>query len=226
MRLRTLAFVSIVSIAIALLTALPSMAATIVPPNTATHVAVPDNYTGWTYVTTTGDAPQATVWKWTGDAASPWASDKLDAGASVYIYPWGSGWLWGWRSNVWYAMKNPQVSQWKCDTVNGDPSLFAKTYRANITLKKYNSSVSADNGVFSVYDDLDLSCANGFKDASGGTKVYALVKFYKRTYCAVWTWECVLSPPASTTISAYVDVTLVKDDVVLPPDGTFGTIPT
>lgn len=203
-----------------LLTALATAAWAAIP-GTAEHTAPSATYQGWGYVTSSG-ASSVDVWKW---ASTGWVSSTFPTGASVWIYPWGSGWSWVWRSNAWYAVQTEHTATWKCDTVAGDSTVYSATLRTVLDVRQYNSSTSAVAGQARLYDRIVLQCGNGFADSAGGGTVYALVKVQSYTWCSSWTAECALSPVVGTSFTGYIDTSKLSDLPVAPPDGTFGELP-
>lgn len=205
-----------------LLCALPATASAATIPTAATHAAPAADYRGWAYVTNADGGANVGAWKW---AAEGWQSATWTTGASVWLYPWGQGWTWAWRDGAWHAIQTANTATWSCSAVEGDQDVYPKALRTNVDVYRYNASNAATVAAAELNDRIQLLCGNGFRDAAGTTKVYALVRVTSYTWCQIFTFDCVIAPPVKTTVTGYVDVNSLSETPVAPPEGTFGEFP-
>lgn len=190
-------------------------------PATAAHEAPAANYQGWGYLTGT-DASNVPFWKWTN---AGWVSAPKVPGTSVWLYPWGSGWTWAYRDSAWHAVQTARIARWKCDAASGELDVHPLGYDKTVNVQRYNASAAATLVTATYRDRIRLQCSNGFADASGGGKVFAMVRVDRYRYCEPYTWDCAIRPVVVASYSGYVDVTQVRDMPVAPPQGTFPDVP-
>lgn len=212
----------LVTITTLLLLAAPGTTLAADIPTNGTHAAIGANYSGWAYVRSENNAATVNVWKWT---ATGWQTARFDTGASVWLAPWGSGWVWAWRDGSWFAMLDTHAARWTCDTVNGDQTVFAKVPGANLAVKRYNTPLATNAGTADRYDRVTVLCGNGFLDAAGGNTLYALVRVQSYAFCQTYTWDCVLNPTLRSNFTGYINAFQLTDLMNLPPDGEFGQLP-
>jgi hypothetical protein len=179
-------------------------------------------YTNWGYLTSSTGAASVAGWKWT---ATGWQAASFPTGASAWIYPWGSGWNWVYRSGAWYAFTTSSLATWTCTSLNDDPYVYSTQLSGTLTIKKYNASNAASAGTLGRYDRVTMQCGGGFGDAAGGATSFALVKVEKLGTCSVLTPECFQNPPVISSITGYVDASKISDLPTQPGQGTFGEIP-
>lgn len=149
---------------------------------------VPTNYQGSGYIAHTaanisGFDPTPLPengWRWT---STGWQAATLPIGTGVQVYPFGSGWMWAYRSGTWYAFQRAQLAQWSCTGPaqwtslpgpNTDSMMLGGT---GGTLRKYNTEYSPSLG-----------------EVKGGARVYA--------YCTNTIGEA--SFPTTTPLVVYV----------------------
>lgn len=134
---------------------------------------VGSSYSGWGYVaktvTSADSASDVIAWRWT---STGWVSADLGSGSSVRVYPFGSGWSWGYRNGNWYAIHTANVAKWSCSgsgmamTIavrlpNGQSELGAPDTR----VFKYNSSKAPVVGNVARGSSVQILCDNSFPSA-------------------------------------------------------------
>ncbi len=66
-----------------------------------------DSDKGWASVTPRSGAQSAAAWLWT---STGWRAATMAKGATIWIQPFASSWMWVWSGGSWYAMRTQDIT--------------------------------------------------------------------------------------------------------------------